>query len=108
MQLVEMVARCLLYFYKYFMFIVLFLFQFFGPIFLIGCPCQICFALQNGNISSIKPQQVTYIVPGIEDFDQTDIPAFINKAQDLLVSGNICDYQLPSSLNANINNNYNN
>lgn len=39
---------------------------------------------QNGTISSIKPQQVTYIVPGIEDFDQTDIPAFINKAQDLL------------------------
>lgn len=39
---------------------------------------------QNGTVSSIKPQQVTYIVPGIEDFDQTDIPAFINKAQDLL------------------------
>lgn len=39
---------------------------------------------QNGTVSSIKPQQVTYIVPGIEDFDQTDIPAFINKARDLL------------------------
>ncbi|XP_020252520.1 ribonuclease II, chloroplastic/mitochondrial isoform X1 [Asparagus officinalis] len=39
---------------------------------------------QNGTVSSIKPQQVTYIVPGIEDFDHTDIPAFIHKAQDLL------------------------
>lgn len=39
---------------------------------------------QNGTISSIKPQQVTYIVPGIEDFDHTNISDFVQKAQDLL------------------------
>ncbi|KAJ6814303.1 ribonuclease II, chloroplastic/mitochondrial isoform X1 [Iris pallida] len=39
---------------------------------------------QNGTVSSIKPQQVTYIVPGIEDFDHADISGFIHKAQDLL------------------------
>lgn len=37
-------------------------------------------------ICSIKTQQVTYIVPGAEDFDQAIISDFIQKAQDLLVS----------------------
>ncbi|XP_074583515.1 ribonuclease II, chloroplastic/mitochondrial [Curcuma longa] len=39
---------------------------------------------QNGVICSIKPQQVTYIVPGAEDFDHATISDFIQKAQDLL------------------------
>uniref|UniRef100_A0A2N9J2N7 Uncharacterized protein n=1 Tax=Fagus sylvatica TaxID=28930 RepID=A0A2N9J2N7_FAGSY len=39
---------------------------------------------QNGVTSSIKPQQITYIVPGIENFDQTEISDFIRKAQDNL------------------------
>lgn len=39
---------------------------------------------QNGVTSSIKPQQVTYIVPGIDNFDQTEISNFIQKAQDNL------------------------
>ncbi|XP_027337797.1 ribonuclease II, chloroplastic/mitochondrial isoform X1 [Abrus precatorius] len=37
---------------------------------------------QNGVTSSIKPQQVTYIVPGIDNFDQADIADFAQKAQD--------------------------
>ncbi|KAK7286795.1 hypothetical protein RJT34_22041 [Clitoria ternatea] len=37
---------------------------------------------QNGVTSSIKPQQVTYIVPGIENFDQADIADFSEKAQE--------------------------
>ncbi|KAK7390540.1 hypothetical protein VNO78_25848 [Psophocarpus tetragonolobus] len=37
---------------------------------------------QNGVTSSIKPQQVTYIVPGIDNFDQADIANFSQKAQD--------------------------
>ncbi|XP_068643326.1 ribonuclease II, chloroplastic/mitochondrial [Aristolochia californica] len=39
---------------------------------------------QNGTTSSIKPQQITYIVPGVEDFDHTDISNFIHKSQILL------------------------
>ncbi|KAH7672756.1 Exoribonuclease II protein [Dioscorea alata] len=39
---------------------------------------------QNGVTSSIKPQQVTYIVPGIEDFNHEDIADFIRKTHDLL------------------------
>uniref|UniRef100_A0A6V7QYK0 RNB domain-containing protein n=1 Tax=Ananas comosus var. bracteatus TaxID=296719 RepID=A0A6V7QYK0_ANACO len=39
---------------------------------------------QNGIMSSIKPQQVTYIVPGIEDFDNADIADFVQRAHDLL------------------------
>ncbi|KDP35636.1 hypothetical protein JCGZ_09074 [Jatropha curcas] len=39
---------------------------------------------QNGGMSSIKPQQVTYIVPGVENFDHTEISSFIQKAQDNL------------------------
>lgn len=39
---------------------------------------------QNGTLSSIKPQQVTYIVPGIEHFDYANIPSFIHTAQNLL------------------------
>lgn len=45
-----------------------------------------CFWCQNGVTSSIKPQQVTYIVPGIEDFNHEDIADFIRKTRDLLVS----------------------
>ncbi|GAU28032.1 hypothetical protein TSUD_264900 [Trifolium subterraneum] len=37
---------------------------------------------QNGVSSSIKLQQVTYIVPGISNFDQADIAGFLQKAQD--------------------------
>ncbi|CAI8600870.1 unnamed protein product [Vicia faba] len=37
---------------------------------------------QNGVPSSIKRQQVTYIVPGISNFDQAEIAAFVQKAQD--------------------------
>lgn len=44
------------------------------------------FLIQNGVTSSIKPQQVTFIVPGIDNFDQTEISNFIQKAQDNLVS----------------------
>ncbi|KAJ9694715.1 hypothetical protein PVL29_010270 [Vitis rotundifolia] len=42
------------------------------------------FLIQNGVTSSIKPQQVTFIVPGIDNFDQTEISNFIQKAQDNL------------------------
>lgn len=44
------------------------------------------FLIQNGVTSSIKPQQVTFIVPGIDNFDHTEISNFIQKAQDNLVS----------------------
>ncbi|KAL2319999.1 hypothetical protein Fmac_028968 [Flemingia macrophylla] len=37
---------------------------------------------QNGVTSSIKPQQVTYIVPGVDNFDQADMADFAQKAQD--------------------------
>ncbi|KAF6993315.1 hypothetical protein CFC21_010227 [Triticum aestivum] len=39
---------------------------------------------QNGILSSIKPQQVTYVVPGTMDFDCSRIAEFLEKAQDLL------------------------
>ncbi|XP_020575480.1 ribonuclease II, chloroplastic/mitochondrial [Phalaenopsis equestris] len=39
---------------------------------------------QNGVISSIKPQQITYIVAVFENFDHRDIPDFIQKAHSLL------------------------
>ncbi|KAK3162435.1 hypothetical protein QOZ80_1BG0089520 [Eleusine coracana subsp. coracana] len=39
---------------------------------------------QNGILSSIKPQQVTYVVPGILNFDYSRIVEFLEKAQDLL------------------------
>ncbi|XP_019053296.1 PREDICTED: ribonuclease II, chloroplastic/mitochondrial isoform X2 [Nelumbo nucifera] len=35
---------------------------------------------QNGVTSSIKPQQITFIVPGVENFDHTEISDFIEKA----------------------------
>lgn len=41
---------------------------------------------QNGVMNSIKPQQITYIVPGVENFDHTDISDFIQKAHNNLVS----------------------
>lgn len=41
---------------------------------------------QFGNVHSVKPQQITFIVPGAEDFKTADISAFINKAQTLEVS----------------------
>ena len=41
--------------------------------------------LQNGVTLSIKPQQVTYIVPGSENFEDSDIGDFIQKARDNLV-----------------------
>lgn len=42
---------------------------------------------QNGVMSSIKPQQITYIVPGVNDFDQTEVMDFVQRAHNLLVSG---------------------
>ncbi|CAA6659506.1 unnamed protein product [Spirodela intermedia] len=39
---------------------------------------------QNGVISSIKPQQITYIVPGVNDFDHTEVMGFVQRAHNLL------------------------
>ncbi|KAL3531809.1 hypothetical protein ACH5RR_005330 [Cinchona calisaya] len=36
---------------------------------------------QNGVTTSIKPQQITFIVPGIEDFDHSEISDFIQRAR---------------------------
>jgi hypothetical protein len=41
--------------------------------------------VQNGILSSIKPQQVTYVIPGIINYNHSRIDEFIKKAQDLLV-----------------------
>jgi hypothetical protein len=41
--------------------------------------------LQFGNVHSIRPQQVTFIVPGAEDFKVADIATFIDKAETLEV-----------------------
>lgn len=41
--------------------------------------------MQNGVVTSIKPQQITFIVPGVKNFDHTEISNFIQKAQDNLV-----------------------
>lgn len=52
---------------------------------------------QNGVISSIKPQQITYIVPGVENFDHTEISDFVQKAKENLVCSYRykCGYLLP-------------
>lgn len=50
--------------------------------------------MQNGVTSSIKPQQITYIVPGIENFDHTGISDFIQKAQDNLVGSCLWNYSI--------------
>ncbi|GAB2272529.1 ribonucleotide-diphosphate reductase subunit rnr1 [Dionaea muscipula] len=39
---------------------------------------------QNGVTSSIKPQQITFIVPGVENFDLNQISEFIRRAQENL------------------------
>ncbi|KAI6698297.1 hypothetical protein NL676_018416 [Syzygium grande] len=39
---------------------------------------------QNGVSSSIKPQQITFIVPGVENFDQKEISDFLQRAEDNL------------------------
>ncbi|XP_031102806.1 ribonuclease II, chloroplastic/mitochondrial [Ipomoea triloba] len=39
---------------------------------------------QNGVTTSIKPQQVTFIVPGIENFDPMEISNFVQKAHNNL------------------------
>ncbi|KAF3321975.1 ribonuclease II [Carex littledalei] len=39
---------------------------------------------QNGFVSSIRPQQITYIVPGIEVIEYSDIADFAKKAEELL------------------------
>lgn len=41
--------------------------------------------VQNGVSSSIKPQQITYIVPGVYNFDHTGLTDFLHRAQDNLV-----------------------
>lgn len=40
---------------------------------------------QNGFVSSIRPHQITYIVPGIEVIEYSDIADFAKKAEELLV-----------------------
>ncbi|KAL3839520.1 hypothetical protein ACJIZ3_024111 [Penstemon smallii] len=39
---------------------------------------------QNGVMASIKPQQITFIVPGVENFDHNEISSFVQKAQNNL------------------------
>ncbi|XVE61894.1 hypothetical protein DITRI_Ditri06bG0075400 [Diplodiscus trichospermus] len=39
---------------------------------------------QNGVTSSIKPQQIRYIIPGVENFDHKEILKFLQKAQENL------------------------
>ncbi|KAL2483293.1 Ribonuclease II [Forsythia ovata] len=39
---------------------------------------------QNGAMTSIKPQQITFIVPGVENFDHTEISDFVQRAQSNL------------------------
>ncbi|KAL2533764.1 Ribonuclease II [Abeliophyllum distichum] len=39
---------------------------------------------QNGAMTSIKPQQITFIVPGVENFDHTEISDFFQRAQSNL------------------------
>lgn len=46
--------------------------------------------MQNGITTSIKPQQVTFIVPGVENFEPTEISDFVQKAQDNLVGSSCC------------------
>ncbi|KAI3801258.1 hypothetical protein L1987_29362 [Smallanthus sonchifolius] len=41
---------------------------------------------QNGVATSIKPQQITYIVPGIDNFNTTEILEFYQRAQNNLDS----------------------
>ncbi|KAL3692670.1 hypothetical protein R1sor_006321 [Riccia sorocarpa] len=38
---------------------------------------------QAGNSYSVRPQQITYLVPGIEDFDPNKIVSFLASADDL-------------------------
>jgi hypothetical protein len=38
---------------------------------------------QFGNLHSVKPQQVTYVVPSEEDFRPADIASFIEKSENL-------------------------
>ncbi|KAL2494404.1 Ribonuclease II [Forsythia ovata] len=37
---------------------------------------------QNGDMTSIKPQQITFNVPGVENFDHTEISDFVHRAQN--------------------------
>ncbi|XP_078432821.1 ribonuclease II/R family protein [Wolffia australiana] len=39
---------------------------------------------QNGVMSSIKPQQITYIVPGVNGFDHAELPDFVQRAHNML------------------------
>ncbi|KAI3926382.1 hypothetical protein MKX01_032570 [Papaver californicum] len=39
---------------------------------------------QNGVTSSVKPQQVTYIIPGVENFNYEEISRFVQKAESNL------------------------
>ncbi|CAI9780120.1 unnamed protein product [Fraxinus pennsylvanica] len=39
---------------------------------------------QNGAMTSIKPQQITFIVPGVENFDHTEMLDFVQRAQSNL------------------------
>lgn len=39
---------------------------------------------QNGVTTSVKPQQITFIVPGVKNFNHMDISDFIQKAQNNL------------------------
>lgn len=44
-----------------------------------------CCGVQFGNIHVVRPQQVTFIVPGTEDFNPADIGRFVNKVDELEV-----------------------
>lgn len=55
--------------------------------------CYSCYLFQNGVTSSIKPQQITYIVPGVENFDHAEISDFIQKAQENLVCSYLVSYR---------------
>ncbi|KAL5716728.1 hypothetical protein ACHQM5_009856 [Ranunculus cassubicifolius] len=39
---------------------------------------------QNGVMSAIKPQQITYIISGVENFEHTEILDFVQKADEIM------------------------
>lgn len=45
----------------------------------------ICIVVQFGNIHVVRPEQVTFIVPGTEHFNPADIGRFVNKLEELEV-----------------------
>lgn len=41
--------------------------------------------VQFGNVHVVRPEQVTFIVPGTEHFNPADIGRFVNKVEELEV-----------------------